>query len=85
LLQGDTIIYIKSVLAGLLAVIAAPIALPILCIIGTIVYGVIHPPPEGTAVGWAPISLAKQPLPIVALIVVIFAAGFVWEFRRLAR
>jgi len=78
-------IYLKSVMAGLLAVVAASITLSIVGIIGIILYDVIHPPPEGTSVGWDPISLwiQRPPLPMVAIIVLLFASGFFWEFRRL--
>ena len=77
-------IYLKSVMAGLLAVVAASIALPI---VGIILYDVLHPPAEGTSVGWDPISLwiQRPPLPMVAIIVLVFASGFFWEFRRLMR
>jgi hypothetical protein len=75
-------IYLKSALAGLLAFVAATIVLPILVIIGIVLYSAIQPSPEGS-VGWDPISLVHPPLPIVALMVVCFASDFFWEFRSL--
>ena len=79
-------VYVKSVLAGLLAAVAVTIVLPILVIIGIVLYSAIHPPPEGMSVGWDPISLVhRPPLPIVAFIVLVFASGFFREFRRLTR
>jgi hypothetical protein len=77
-------IYLKSALAGLLAVEAATILLPILVVSGIILYTAVHSSQEGS-VGWDPISLWVQrpPLSIVAVAVVCFASGFFWEFRRL--
>ena len=81
-------IYLKSALAGLLAIVAATVVLPILVIVGVVIYTAInytaiHSSHEGS-VGWDPISLVHQsPLPIVALMIVCFGGGFFWEFRRL--
>jgi hypothetical protein len=75
-------IYLKSALAGLLTIILTSVVLPILAILGAILYTVIYRP-EG-AVGWDAISLARQsPLPIVVFTLCVFAFGFLWEFRRL--
>jgi hypothetical protein len=75
-------IYFKSALAGLLAVAAATIVLPILVVLATVLYSAIHPPLEG-AVGWDPISLVHPRLPFVGFMVICFASGYVWEFLRL--
>ena len=76
-------IYLKSALAGLLAVVALTVVLPIRVIAGIVIYTAIHSPQEGS-MGWDPISLVHQsPLPIVALMIVCFAGGFFWEFRKL--
>jgi hypothetical protein len=77
-------IYVKSALAGLLAVAVATIVLPMLVIVGIVIYNGFHSSQEGL-VGWDPISLShRSPLLIVvALLVVCFASGFLWEFRRL--
>jgi hypothetical protein len=71
---------LKSALAGLLAVEAATIVLPILAIAGTVIYSAvrssaIHSSREGS-VGRDPISLIHPSLPILTLIVVCFVAGF---------
>ena len=79
-------IYLKSALAGLLAVVTATIVLPILVVIGIVLYSAIRTSPEGTveaSVGWDPIRVVHPSLPIVTLIVVCFASGFFWEFHRL--
>ena len=79
-------IYVKSVLAGLLTVLIGSIVLPMLGIIGIIFYNAIHSAPDEGAVGWDPISLTKHPpLLLIAFIVICFSAGFLWEYRRLVR
>ncbi len=79
-------LYLKSALVGLLTVVIGSIVFPIVGIVGIVVYTSMHSASDGTSVGWDPISLAKRP-PFFALafIVVCFASGFFWEFRRLTR
>jgi uncharacterized BrkB/YihY/UPF0761 family membrane protein len=72
-------IFVKSTLAGFLALIAAFVVLLILVVLGLFIYSMFHQT-EGS-VGWDPISL-KSPITLV-LAVLIFCAGFFWEFRRL--
>jgi hypothetical protein len=77
-------IYVKSVLVGLLTLVIALVLLPIIAMFALIIYGWIHPLPEGHNIGWDPISLVKQsPLLAVAFTVIVFASGSFWEFRRL--
>ena len=69
-------IYPKSALAGLLAVVAATIVLPILAIMAIVVYTAIHPPLEGS-IGWDPVSLvhpARGRLPLKLRAFLDFAA-----------
>ncbi len=74
-------IYVKSVLAGFLALVIVFIVLPI---VGMILYGFTHTQPDGGSIGWDPISMVKQsPFLPSAVAVVVFVAGFFWEFRRL--
>ncbi len=83
---GVGMIYVKSALAGLLAIVIALALLPVIAICGLMLYAWTHPQPEGSSVGWDPISLTKQsPLLPLAFILIVFASGFIWEFRRLAR
>ncbi len=71
-------IYLKSTLAGLLAVLAAGI----LTVIIVTVYLSILSRSLGTgAVGWDPISLAR-PLTWLGVVLGIFLVGFFWEFLR---
>jgi hypothetical protein len=78
------VIYVKSALVGLLALVIALALLPIVAMLVLMAYGWIHPQPEGYSVGWDPISLIRQsPSLPVAFILIVFASGFVWEFRRL--
>ncbi len=74
-------IYLKSALAGLLALVAVTVVLPILVIESLVLYIAIKT--EG-AVGWGPLTVDYHPtLPVVALMAVCFASGFFWEYRRL--
>jgi uncharacterized BrkB/YihY/UPF0761 family membrane protein len=73
--------YLKSLLAGFFAVVIACFLLIVLVVIGLFVYQTRHP--EEGSVGWDPVSMVHTN-PIVWLLpVVIFFAGFFWEFRRL--
>lgn len=76
-------IYIKSLLAGLLAVLVACISVPVIAVIGLIVYSMIHRSQEEGSIGWDPISLVKMSPMIWFIAALIFCAGFLWEFRRL--
>ena len=72
---------LKSLIAGTVAVAIAVALSPI--VMG-IYFLVVYRPGASGAIGWDPTSSAKQPL-IWAISVLIFAAGFVWEFRRTPR
>ena len=72
-------ILVKSIMAGLLALVAALVILLMLVMFGLFVYATFHRT-EG-AVGWDPVSL-KSPITLVVA-ALIFCAGFVWEYRRL--
>ena len=80
-------VYFKSALAGLLALLIAAALLPTIGMLVLMIYAWLHPPPEGYAIGWDPIVLFRPTslvhrLPL-AVIVLVFALGFFWEFRRL--
>ena len=73
-------IYLKSTLAGLVAVLAAAIV----TVIVVVVYlSIASRSSETEAVGWDPISLAKQ-LTWLWVVLGIFLVGFFWEFVRLS-
>ena len=76
-------VLLKSLLAGIAAVVLAAIAL----LVAVVIYlWTQRPPNTGTdivQVGWDPVSLAK---PATLLVVLgIFAVGFFWEFFRATR
>ena len=56
---------------GLLTLVIALALLPIVVMFVLMIYGWIHPLPEGQSVGWDPISLVKQSPLLPAVIVVI--------------
>ena len=70
------VIYFKSILAGLLAVLAAAI---LTVIVVVLCLSIASRSSETGAVGWDPISLAR-PLTWLAVVLVIFLVGFFWEF-----
>jgi len=76
--KGGGVIYLKSVLAGLLAVLAAAILL----VIVVVVLSAASPSSQTGSVGWDPISLGR-PLKWLVATLGIFLIGFFWEFFRL--
>ncbi|HEY4933413.1 MAG TPA: hypothetical protein VII23_17760 [Terriglobales bacterium] len=87
--------YLKRVLAGIAALILVLVLIPITALLVALVYSAIaNPPQTGGAVGWDPLSLLHQ-IPIIGLlpgwtplivpVLLVFTAGFYWQFRRDAR
>jgi hypothetical protein len=70
-------IYLKSAIAGIVAVFAAAI----LTLFAIVAYlSIAYRSTGNEAIGWDPVSLAK---PLTWLVVLgIYLAGFFWEFRR---
>ena len=71
-------VYLKSLLAGIVAVLIAATLSPI--VMGIYFYLVYSRGADETT-GWDPTSFVKQPL-IWTVTAVICVAGFAWEFRR---
>jgi hypothetical protein len=71
-------VYVKSLVAGTVAVAIAAALSPI--VMG-IYFLVVYRPGASEAIAWDPTSFARQPL-IWAISGLIFVAGFVWEFRQ---
>ncbi|MGA8150797.1 MAG: hypothetical protein WB952_07600 [Terriglobales bacterium] len=86
-------IYLKSVVAGMIAVFAGIVALIVAVFLtlfaATLYMSNKYPTANETQIGWDPVSLVKQaPWVGVLLGLVplgIFLAGFFWEFRRASR
>ncbi len=87
--------YLKSVLAGIIVLILVFVLIPVTALLVVLVYSAIaNPPQTGGGVGWDPLALLHQ-IPIIGLlpgwtplvvpVLLIFAAGFYWQFRRDAR
>jgi hypothetical protein len=72
------VIYLKSILVGLLAVVVAAI---LIVIVGVVYLSIASRPSETGVVGWDPVSLAK-PLTWIGVVLGIFLIGFFWEFLR---
>jgi hypothetical protein len=71
-------IYVKSILAGLLAVLSGTILLAIVVVVGI---SILSRSSQDGSVGWDPIALAR-PLTWLVAILGIFLIGFLWEFYR---
>jgi hypothetical protein len=76
--------YVKSILAGLLALIVVPVCLLVIVVVGTVIYALVHPTPGEGSIGWDPISLIPMNPMLWSVPVFIFFTGFIWEYRRLA-
>jgi hypothetical protein len=74
-------IYLKSVLVGIVAVISAFVVF----FVGSVIYLRITTSKEqgDAAIGWDPVSVVR-PGPVLVVLAV-FVAGFLWEFRRASR
>jgi len=71
------VILVKSILAGLLSLVLIAILLLVVLIVR------LPKPEAGTQIGIDPVSIFKSsPLYGIAVIIV-FALGFYWEYRRL--
>lgn len=75
-------IILKSLAAGLLAVLATAIVIIILAIIALLVLSARNHA-EDTSIGWDPVAFGRAPLPWIILLFA-FAIGFYWQYRRLA-
>jgi hypothetical protein len=75
-------IYIKSILAGLVAAVAAALIYVLVTVVLPIVFAMLMSNASGSG-GGAFVSTAEGPLLGMALIG--FIAGFAWEFRRASR
>ena len=72
-------IFLKSIFAGLLAVVIAAMVLPmIVCVYLTSRL----PRDQETAVGFDLVAAARLPVTWI-IVAIVFALGFYWEYRRL--
>lgn len=74
-------IYLKSVVAGLIAVFSVAVLL----LIGIVSYlwFVVSKEQGAESIGWDPISVVSPGL--LLIVMAVFAAGFLWQFRRGSR
>ena len=74
-------IYLKSIVAGLVAVFSVAVLL----FVGIVSYlWVLASKEQGAgAIGWDPISVVR-PAPLL-IVMAVFVAGFLWQFRRASR
>lgn len=78
-------VYLKSLVAGLLSVIVASVALFVIVIIGLVIYTAVFLKESEGSAGWDPISLTRQPTGVIAFFVAVFCIGFIWKYRHMTR
>jgi hypothetical protein len=78
-------IYVKSIVVGLLALILVPVCLFVIVVVGMVIYLLVHPTPGEGSIGWDPISLIHMNPLLWSVPVFLFFTGFIWEYRRLAK
>ena len=76
-------LYLKSVIAGIVALVIASVVLPTLVILFFSALTVRHR--GGTAIGFDPVSIARSSPTVWLIGLIVFAAGFYWEYRRLVK
>jgi uncharacterized BrkB/YihY/UPF0761 family membrane protein len=74
-------IILKSLAAGLLAVLATAMVISILAIAALLVLSARRNADE-TSIGWDPVAFGRAPLAWIILLFV-FAIGFYWQYRRI--
>lgn len=87
--------YLKSALAGIVAVVLALVLIPVvLLLVGVAYFTIAKAPQTSETIGWDPVSFLHQiPVigllpgwsPLIVLALLFFAAGFYWQFRRDSR
>jgi hypothetical protein len=79
------VIYLKSALAGAVAVLIVVVVTPfVMLAIGTFVYG--SDLKEGVAIGWDPVAAFEGAWIIpLAVLSAVFASVFYWRLRRLRK
>jgi hypothetical protein len=74
-------IILKSLAAGLLAVLATVVVITILAVVALLVLSARNNSDE-TVIGWDPVAFGHEPLPWIIFLFV-FAIGFYWQSRRI--
>jgi len=72
---------LKSLAAGLLAVLATAMTITILAIVAVLALSVRNNR-EDTSIGWDPVAFARAPLAWIIFLLA-FAAGFYWQYRTI--
>lgn len=75
-------IILKSLAAGLLAVLAVAMVITVLAIVALLVLSARNRV-EDTVIGWDPVAFGRAPL-LWIIVLLAFAIGFYWQYRRLA-
>jgi hypothetical protein len=75
-------IVLKSFAAGLTAVLATAVAIAVSAIVALFLLSARNQAKD-TVIGWDPVEFGRAPLAWIIFLFA-FAAGFYWQYRRLA-
>jgi len=73
-------IYLKSLFAGFMAVLAASVATAVVMLASLIWMARRQSSEEQLFLGWDPISFARTPLAWI-IVILAFAVGFLWKYQ----
>ncbi len=73
-------IFLKSLLVGLGALVLAVVATAVTIVISLSIKG--RNLPQGEGYGWDPVSLFRNSLLVWVVLALAFLIGFAWEYRR---
>ncbi|HEV7521857.1 MAG TPA: hypothetical protein VGP89_12230 [Candidatus Angelobacter sp.] len=75
-------IFLKSIAAGLTAVLATAVVIAVVAIVALLLLTARNEAND-TVIGWDPVEFGRAPLAWIIFLFT-FAAGFYWQYRRLA-
>ncbi|MGZ7103743.1 MAG: hypothetical protein ACXVKC_16980 [Candidatus Angelobacter sp.] len=74
-----SIIHLKCMIAGGVAVLASAIAVSAVAVVA--ILWMSRRTEDGTTYGWDPVAFVRTPLALTIFLLA-FAAGFYWQYRR---
>jgi uncharacterized BrkB/YihY/UPF0761 family membrane protein len=75
-------IILKSLAAGLIAVFATAVVIVVVAIVALLLLNARNHA-DDTSIGWDPVEFGRAPFAWIIFLFA-FAAGFYWQYRRLA-
>jgi hypothetical protein len=78
-MTSGSIIYLKCMIAGGVAVLASAITISAVAVVA--ILWMSRHTEDGTSYGWDPVAFARTPLALTIFLLA-FAAGFYWQYSR---